>query len=81
MKRRGEFELKPFVAGALECSKCGNNLTIRHVVPPMQAVWIGHKIYQLNPPARVEHLMLICETCGFVDAMACKPPATVIGQE
>jgi hypothetical protein len=81
MKARREFELKPFIAGALECSKCGSAITIRHVVPPVQVVWIGPKMYQTNPPARVEHLMIICEACGFVDAMACKPPATVVGQE
>jgi hypothetical protein len=78
---RREFELKPFVPGALECSKCGSNLTIRHVSPPVQCVWIGTKSYQLYPPAPREFLMIICETCGFVDGMECKPPATVVGQE
>jgi hypothetical protein len=72
--RRRLIELKPFVAGEHACSKCGGATTI--VYSKGGTAWIDQRVFHTTSGARTEQLMIICEGCGFVDAMACKDNAT-----
>lgn len=68
--RRRAHPLKPFRAGEHPCSKCGGATSIHYA--RIGAVWIDKKRFEPTFPVRGESLLIVCQACGFVDAMACK---------